>query len=163
MTEDDGTMILEARSPSCFSNHYVLKLDGQAHGDYRGRWYSEGVNIRLRGQRRLHLQKKSWLGSRFNLTDANGNNLAEANRSGLFTSAWDLALSNGPARLVSAGFFNTGFIVVQAGRTTAEVNRVGMCEGGWFVKDQGTFDETDLLFIGLIYRTILERRRRSSD
>ncbi len=61
-------MILEARSPSCFSDHYVLKIDGQAHGDYRGRWYSEGVNIRLRGQRRLHLQKKSWLGSRFKLT-----------------------------------------------------------------------------------------------
>ena len=38
-------MILEARSPSCFSDHYVLKFDGQAHGDYRGRWFSEGVNI----------------------------------------------------------------------------------------------------------------------
>ena len=156
-------MILEARSPSCFSNHYVLKLDGQPQGDYRGRWFSEGIDIHLRGRRRLHLEKRSWIGSHFRLTDESGNVLAEANRSGFFTSAWDLALSNGPARLVSAGLFNTGYAVVQASQKAAEVNRIGMCEGGWFVRDQGTLEDTDLLFIGLIYRTILERRRRSSN
>jgi hypothetical protein len=36
-----------------------------------------------------------------------------------------------------------------------------MCEGGWFVEDQGAFTDTDLLLIGLIYHTILERRRSS--
>ncbi|MBT7817532.1 MAG: hypothetical protein HN566_12425 [Polaribacter sp.] len=154
-------MILEARSPSCFSDHYVLKLDGQARGEYRGRWFSEGVDIRLSGRRRLHLHKESWLGSHFNLADANGNVLAEANRSGFLTSAWDLALSTGSARLVSAGFFNTGFNVVQSRQTTGTVNRVGMCEGGWCVEVQGAFTETDLLLIGLIYHTILERRRSS--
>jgi hypothetical protein len=38
-------MMLEARSPSCWSDHYVLKLDGRPWGEYRGRWFSEGVDI----------------------------------------------------------------------------------------------------------------------
>ena len=154
-------MILEARSPSCFSGRYVLKLDGRPRGEYRGRWFSEGVDIRLTGRLRLHLQKASWLGSHFNLTDTNGDVLAEANRSGFLTSAWDLKLSTGAARLVSAGLFNTGFNVLQSGQTTGTVNRVGMCEGGWRVEGQVAFAETDLLFIGLVYHTILERRRSS--
>ena len=152
-------MILEARSPNCFSNHYVLKLNGRTHGEFRGRWFSEGVDIRLTSRRRLHLDKMSWAGSHFKLTDASeGRILAEAFRSGLFTSAWNLRLSNGPAQLLSAGFFNTGFIVLQGGQTKAETNRSGMCEGGWDVKDNGSLDEANLLFIGLIYHTILKTR-----
>jgi len=151
-------MILKARSPSCFSNRYVLKVDGRPLGEFRGRWMSERVEVHLRGQRRLCLEKQSWLGSRFTLTDAAGNVLAEANRSGVFTRAWDLSLSSGPARLVSAGMFNTGFLVEQDNLTLAEVNRIGLCEGGWFVKGDETYNEADLLFIGLIYHTILRRQ-----
>jgi hypothetical protein len=152
-------MILEARSSNCFSNHYVLKLDGRPHGEFRGRWFSEGVDIRLSSRRRLHLDKIAWTGSHFKLTDtADGRVLAEAFRSGLFTSAWRLRLSNGSAQLVSAGFFTTGFIVLQGGQTKAETNRSGMCDGGWNVKANGSLDETDLILVGLIYHTILKRR-----
>jgi hypothetical protein len=154
-------MLLEARSPSCFSDRYVLKLNGRSIGEYRGRWFSEGVEIRLLGRHRLHLQKASWMGSYFKLTSADGKVLAEANRSGFFTSAWDLALSNGAARLVSAGLFNTAFLVEQGGQTVARVGQVGMCSGGWIVESERTLGEIDLLFVGLIYRTILERRRSS--
>jgi hypothetical protein len=151
-------MMLEALSPSCWSDLYVLKLDGRPWGEYRGRWFSESVDIRLTGRRQLRLKKAGWLGSRFGLTDsADGSVLAEAERSGLFTSAWDLRLSNGPARLVSAGWFNTGYRVVQGGRILAEVNRVGFCNGGWAIEDGKSLSETDLLFIGLIYHTILRR------
>ena len=152
-------MILEARSPNCFTDHYVLKLNGRPHGEFRGRWFSEGVDISLTSRRRLHLDKSSWAGSQFKLTDASdGCILAEASRSGLFTSAWDLRLSNGPAQFVSAGFFNNGFMVVQGRETVAETNRVGTCEGGWYVQENGSLNEADLVFVGLIYHTILKRR-----
>lgn len=149
-------MMLEALSPSCWSDHYVLKLDGRLWGEFRGRWFSESVDIHLTGRRQFHLKKAGWSGSRFALTDtADARILAEADRSGLFTSAWDLRLSNGLAQLISAGWFNTGYQVVQGGRTLAEINRVGLCNGGWAVRDGGSLQETDLLFIGLIYQTIL--------
>jgi hypothetical protein len=151
-------MLLEACSPSCWSDQYVLKLDGRPWGHYRGRWFNECVDIPLTRRRRLRLEKAGWLGSRFALIDSDGGaTLAEADRSGLFTSAWDLRLSNGAARLVSAGWFNTGFLVVQGNRVVAEVNRVGFCNNGWAVQDRGSLGETDLLFIGLIYHTILRR------
>jgi hypothetical protein len=47
--------------------------------------------------------------------------------------------------------------VVQGGRHLAEINRVGVCNRGWAVRDDGSLLETDLLFIGLIYHTILRR------
>jgi hypothetical protein len=151
-------MMLEAISPTCWSDLYVLKLDGRPWGEYRGRWFSECADIHLTGRRQLRLEKAGWLGSRFALTDTgNGESLAEAERSGLFTSAWDLRLSNGPARLVSAGWFNTGYQVMQGGQAVAEINRVGLCNGGWAVGNGHSLFDTDLLFIGLIYHTILRR------
>jgi len=151
-------MRLEAISPNCFSNLYVLKLDGRPFGEYRGRWFSESVELRLTSRRRLILEKDGWLGSRFALTEcADGRVVAEADRSGLFTSAWDLRLSTGPARLISAGWFNTGFQVIQGDRALAKVNRVGLCNGGWAVQADGKLQDTDLMLIGLIYHTILRR------
>jgi hypothetical protein len=154
-------MRLEARSPSCFSDHYVLKLNGRSIGEYRGRWCSENIEIRLLGRHRLHLRKSSWLGSNFKLMEYDGKVLAEANRSGMFTSAWELALSTGPARLVSAGIFNTAYRVEQGGQTLARADQLEMCTGAWAVESEGRLGEMDLLFIGLIYCTILERRRSS--
>jgi hypothetical protein len=157
-------MMLEALSPSCWSDLYVLKLDGRPWGEYRGRWFSECVDIQLTGRHQLRLEKAGWMGSRFKLTNsADGRSLAEADRRGLFTSAWDLRLSNGPAQLVSAGWFNTGYRVVQGGRAVAEINRVGLCSRGWAVGDGEALRETDLLFIGLIYHTILRRNAAAAD
>lgn len=151
-------MLLEAISPSCFSDLYVLKLDGRPFGEFRGRWFSESIDIRLTNRRRLSLEKAGWMGSRFTLTDsADGRILAAADRSGMFTSAWDVRLGTGGARLVSAGWFNTGYQVLQGDRVLADVNRVGFCNGGWAVSGDGKLQDTDLLFIGLIYHTILRR------
>jgi len=72
-------------------------------------------------------------------------------------NAWDLRLSTGPARLVSAGIFNSGFIVERAGHTMAEVNRAGMCDGSWYVRSYEELSATDLFFIGLTYSTIVRR------
>jgi hypothetical protein len=151
-------MILEALSPSCWSDHYVLKLDGRPWGEYRGRWFSECIDVHMTGRRQFRLDKAGWLGSRFILTDTgNEQILAEADRSGIFTSAWDLRLGSGPAQLVSAGWFNTGYRVIRGGLALAEVNRVGLCNDGWVVGNGASLHETDLLFIGLIYHTILRR------
>jgi hypothetical protein len=151
-------MMLEALSSSCWSDRYVLKLDGRPRGEYRGRWFSESVDISLMGRRQLHLEKSGWWGSRFALIDdGDGLVLAGANRSGVFTSAWDLRLSNGPGRLVSAGWSNTSYHVVQSGRVFMEINQVGFCRGGWAARSDGLFEDTDLLFVGLIYHTIVRR------
>ena len=151
-------MILEALSPSCFSNVYVLKLDGRPWGEYRGRWFTENVDTRLSGRRNLVLEKTGWMGNEFKLTDtADKRVLATARRAGYFTSAWDLSLASGPARLTSAGWFNTAFLVTVGGKTVADVNRVGACNGGWAVRHEGGLEPTDLLLVGMIYHTILRR------
>lgn len=155
-------MQLEARSPSCFSNQYVLKLDGSPLGEFRGRWFSESTDIRMTGRQQLVLQKESWIGSHFTLRDHDGGVLAQADRAGWFTSEWDMSLSTGPARLLSAGFFNTGYFVTQNNQTIASVDRIGWCEGGWYVHTNDPLVITDLLLIGLIYHTILKRRRSNS-
>jgi hypothetical protein len=115
-------MLLEALSSNCWSDLYILKLDDRPWGEYRGRWSTENVDIHLTGRRHLRLEKAGWLGSRFALTDLDGRILAEADRVGVFASAWDLRLSSGPARLLSAGWFNTAYKVVQDGRVLAEIN-----------------------------------------
>ena len=156
-------MILEAISPSCCSDIYVLKLDSRPWGEYSGRWFSECVDIELVGRQELALEKEGWLGSRFVLTNtADESVLAEAHRAGIFTSAWELALSTGQAMLVSAGWFNTGYQVVQADYVVAEVNRTGFFGNDWIIEGDESLASTDLLFVGLIYCTILRRRARSS-
>ena len=157
-----GDMILEARSPNCFSRVYVLKMQGRPIGEFEGRWFSEGMDIRLIKRRRLHLEKTSMFGSQFTLTDQCGAVLSSAHRSGFFTSAWDLQLSEGYAQLVSAGLFNTGFQVVRNQRIIAEAGRIGFCEGGWFVKSFDSISHSDMILVGLIYHTILQRRSRQN-
>ena len=151
-------MILEARSRSCFANDYVLKLADASIGTFQARALSEQVDVRLGRRRLLRFEKHSFFGSRLTLTDTTtGSIVAEADRAGTFTSAWDLRLSNGPARLVSAGMFNSGWVVEHAGHPMAEVNRLGMCDGSWYVNSHDVLAETDLIFIGLTYNTILRR------
>jgi hypothetical protein len=151
-------MILEALSPSCFSNLYVLKLDGRPWGEYHGRWFSESVDIRVSGRRNLVLEKVGWMGWQFKLTDtADGRVLATAQRAGAFTSAWDLRFGNEPARLVSAGWLNWSYNLAVGGRHVAGVTRVGACNGGWVVQHHGEPAPTDLLFTGMIFHTILRR------
>ena len=151
-------MILEALSPSCFSNVYVLKLDGRPWGEYHGRWFSENVDIRVSGRRNLVLAKTGWLGGQFKLTDSTDHRvLATASRAGAFTSAWDLRLGHESARLTSAGWFNMAFQLSHGGKVVAKVDRVGACNGGWAVRHGGGLTPTDLLFVGMIYHTILRR------
>ncbi len=153
-------MRLEARSPNCFSSVYVLKRDGRPIGEFRSRWFSESIDVRLTGRRGLTLAKIGWLGSQFQLIDAGEETVVgTARRAGLFTSAWELDLGSGPAELVSAGWFNTAYLVSRDGLELARVNRAGVCEGGWYV--QGALDEAEMILVGLVYQTILSRRRRS--
>ncbi len=155
-------MRLVARSPSCFSSQYVLKLDGRPVGQFQGRWFSEGINIRLTERLQLHFEKTSWLGSNFQLLDANSSEiLAQGSRSGFFARNWNLSLRTGPAKLVRTSLFSTAFAVQQQGKNVANASRIGWCEGGWQVEDHGTLDATDLVFIGLVYHTILRRQRNS--
>ena len=60
-------MMLEALSPTCWSDEYVLKPDENPWGKYAGRWFSEHVDVHLTGRRQLTLQKTGWIGSRFEI------------------------------------------------------------------------------------------------
>jgi hypothetical protein len=74
-----------------------------------------------------------------------------------FYKRLDLRLGSGSAQLVSAGWLNTGYTVLRGGQALADVNRVGLCIDGWTVSDGASLSDMDLLFIGLIYHTILRR------
>ncbi len=154
-------MYLEARSPSCFSPTYVLKLDGKPKAYFHGRWFSEGMNIKGNQRNHFRFEKESVLGSHFTLRDHKQNTiLAQADRAGWLTSAWDLHLSIGSCQLVSQGVFNSGFYITRQGRKVGTVEIIGMCEGGWIVRADDELIYEDLLFVGLIFHTILNRRRR---
>jgi hypothetical protein len=156
-------MHLEAQSPSCFSTEYLLKLDGRPVGRFRGRWFSEGIDVRLTERLQLHFEKASWLGSDFRLIDANTEqSVASGSRAGFFTRTWDLDLRSGPAQLVASGLFSTGYQVWREGKTAASATRVGCCSGGWQVTSDDTLDATDVVFVGLVYHTILRRQRNSN-
>ena len=155
-------MYLEARSPSCFSARYVLKWDGRPHGEFRGRWFSETIDVRLTGRRRLTFSCPGFWGGKFELADGHtGEVLAGGERDGWLSSSWTLLLRTGSARLASAGIFNTGFVLESMGVERARVDRIGCCEGGWRVDGDAVMTDVDLVFVGLIYHTIIERRRRS--
>jgi hypothetical protein len=91
-------MMLEGLAPSCWSDPFVLKLDGRPWGEFRPRGFARAVEIHCR---RLRFEMVGWLENRLVLTDtADGRILAEAERRDLLPRAWKLRLSNG-----SAGWF----------------------------------------------------------
>jgi hypothetical protein len=153
-------MLLEAEAASCFSSTFVLKINGRPVGKFEGRWLGEGVELALVERRRLRFEKVGWIGSHFQLI-AKGDEdaVAEADRSSLFTSGWDLTLSVGPAQMVREGWFATGYVVRRGEREVARVDRTGACSRGWFVEAKGLREE-DLILIGLVYHTI--KRREAS-
>lgn len=154
-------MYLEARAESCFSSTYVLKRDGRAIGKFVGRWFSESLDIQLVGRRSLQFVNTVWLGSSFQLSDAAGETLfGSAERSGLFSTSWELQISTGPAQLVRAGFFSCGYLLQQEGRALGQVDYHGACERGWRVDGDDSLAETDLLLVGLVYHVIQHRRNQ---
>jgi hypothetical protein len=141
----------------------VLKLDGTACGHFQGRWMGESIEVQTTSQLRLQFQKTAWLASEFQLVEAGtGVALARGSRRGLLSRAWNLTLTTGPADMVSAGLLGTGYRVQQAGETVGEVNQRGWCASGWIVNADDRLARTDLIFIGLVYHTIWQRRRNSS-
>ena len=145
-------MLLEASSPSCFSSQYLLKLDGRAVGEFRGRWFSEGIDIRLTERLKLHFEKTSWLGSDFRLLDANTQEtLAQGRRKGFFSGTWELDLRSSRAQLVRTSFFSHAYNVELGGKEVAQASRIGWCDRGWRVQGKDALDATDLIFVGLVY------------
>jgi hypothetical protein len=154
---------LEARPPHCFSNRFLLRLDGHALGTLESRWFSEGLDVYMPGRRHLRLNKQSWLGSHFVLQDAtSGDTLGEADRAGWFTSAWDLDLTAGPARLVRAGWFSPGFEVTQGRETIGHIYPLGPCTRGWEVRTGDGLIQEDLLLVGLVFHVVRRRRARQN-
>lgn len=156
-------MNLEARAEHCCSNAYLLKINGQAVGKLAGRWFSEGLDVALTGHRRFKFENKSWLGSHFQLKDAESDTvLAEAKPSGFFSSAWDLSLSAGPAQLKRAGWFSSGWVVWMDKKNAAVIDRLGMCERGWLLQNFADLPAPDVLLIGLVYQLIVARAQRAA-
>lgn len=153
-------MLLEARAENCCSQTFVLKLDGRPHGKFTGRWFSESLDVQCTGRQRLLFRNVRWLWSEFVLEDDGGEAVGRATRSGVFTRSWDLELTTGRALLAAAGLFATAYEVRQDDEVTATVDRVGVCERGWYVEADGGLADTDLILVGLVYHTVIERERR---
>jgi hypothetical protein len=159
-SREQGQMFLQAKAANCFSSTFILRRNGTRIGKYDGRWFSECQDIHLTGRRTLQFRKIGWLGSEFELVTADEEQaiVGHACRSGLFTSSWDLELSIGAARLGRMAF-NTMYELVQDRISLARVDREGACRRSWIVDGAGTLQDEDLLLIGLVYQTILQRQR----
>jgi hypothetical protein len=156
-------MVLEARPANCCSSTFVLKIDDRPVGKYEGRWFSESLDVDLLGRRHLEFRKVGWLGSQFELVEpASGITLGRCDRSGMFTSSWDLTTSTGAGVLVRAGWFATGYEFKEADQVLASVDRLGWCQRGWSVVQNHSLAEEDLLLIGLVYHVVLQRQARQS-
>lgn len=152
-------MKLEATSRHCCSRHYLLRLDGRPTGEFRGRWFSEGLEVRGTGRQHWNLEKAAWFGSQFSLKEGtSGEVLARGTPAGWLTSSWDLELGDGPARLVSRGILSSGYRIERDDRVLGEVRRLGACTPGWVVETEVELRRDDLLFIGLIFHVILARQ-----
>jgi hypothetical protein len=148
-------MLLEARAANCFSTTFLLKLEGRPLGTFTGRWFSENLDVSLLERHQLQFQKVGWMGSQFVLEELPEKQpLGRANRSGLFTSSWDLEVSTGPGRLDKEGWFGTAYVFRQGARELARVDRLGLCDRGWFVDGGGTLRPEDLLLIGLVFHIV---------
>src|SRR5262245_6134776 len=153
-------MILEARAENCFSSTFVIKVNGQAVGKFTGRWFGEGLDVSMLGQRRLKFEKAGWIGSHFRLKSADDDRvIAEAQKAGLFTSAWELQLSVGQAYLERAGWFDSGW-VLRRHQPLARVERLGMCERGWRVQTYTDLEAYDILLTGLVFQVIQSRQQQ---
>jgi hypothetical protein len=152
-------MILEARAAGCCSSKFVLKLHERPIGKFEGQWFSESLDIYLTERRHLQFRKLGWLGSQFELVDmADEQFLGQGDRSGLFTSSWDLNLSAGTGQLVRAGWFDPSYEFIQGGDALARVERLGWCERGWSVDGGSDLSVEDLLLIGLVFHIIQQRQ-----
>lgn len=155
--------MLETHSPSCFSSQYVLLDNGKPCGKFKGRAFSGSMDVSLLQRYRLEFLSAGIFTSRYTLIDLkSGSVLAGAQGAGLFTSAWDLSLEIGDCKMVSAGFFNQGYYVEQTRKRLAEVNVSGGCSGTWYVRPHVAMPLTDQVMIGLMFHTILQRRRRNA-
>jgi hypothetical protein len=153
-------MFLEAQAANCCSSTYILKRDGRPIGKYEGRWFSESLDVYLTGRRTLQFCKVGYFASEFELAAAEDNVvLARCWRSGIFTSSWDVDISTGPAQLARMSWFGSSYELTQDGTSLARVDRRGFCERGWIVDGAGTLKDEDLLLIGLVYHTILQRQQ----
>jgi hypothetical protein len=157
-------MILEARAASCFSWTYVLKANDRAVGKYEGQWFSENQTVDLTGRRHLEFRKMSWLGSQFDLVDLGDEEVvAWCDRTGIFSTSWELGLSVGQGQLVPTGFFETAYEFILDGESLARVDRFGWCERGWEIDAGSIFKPEDLVMIGLVYHTIQNRRQQQQN
>lgn len=155
-------MLLEAEPDGCFSSTFVLKFDGRAVGKFEGRFFSEGLDLALVGRRRLRFEKVGWIGSHFRLlAEGDEKPLGEADRSGVFSSSWDLSLSVGPAQMVREGWFATGYAVQRGDEALGRVDRSGLCGRGFYAEGRGLKEE-DLILVGLVYHTVLRRQAQQA-
>lgn len=152
-------MQLEAKSVSCFSSQFVLRLNGRPSGKFQGRWFSRSLYVDLSERRHLQFHHAGWLGSGFELVDpADDRLLGSCKPSGFLTSSWDLDLSCGAGHLQRAGWLTSAYECVQDDEVRARVDRIGGCERGWFVDGDDGLASEDLLLIGLVYHALQQRQ-----
>src|SRR4051794_27415576 len=86
-------VLFEAQAANCFSRTLILKVDGRPFGKVEARLFGESLDVQLLERRRLAFRKQGWLSAHFDLVDVDNDQvLGQAQRGGVFTSAWDLTL-----------------------------------------------------------------------
>ncbi|MFB6355932.1 MAG: hypothetical protein ABEJ65_05395 [bacterium] len=151
---------ITARSPHCFSRRYVVKKDDQVIGEYKRRIWNSSLKLRLTDKRQYLLRKTNWLSSDYEfIRKRDGKQIGTAGKQSMLSSTWEIKLFDRVAHLESKGMLNSRFHLVQNQHKIEEANRRGTCENGWEVQGKDGLQDEFLVFTGLVFQFVLNRRR----
>jgi hypothetical protein len=127
---------IQAESEKCWSERHVLRDGGSPVGSFKGKLFTEGVEIDLRGQQKLLFKKEGFFSRTFLLTDAaEQTTFGRAWPEGVFSRAWPIETGGGTYKFEPMGLFKNGYQVLQDGQAVVTVDRLGICERGWTLSD----------------------------
>ena len=156
--------MIQARARSCFSSEFLVSHNGNSLGHFRGKWFSESIQIGLLERRKLEFQKTSFWGSRFSLVDlATGTVLATAQRQGFFRLKWQLNLSVGTVFLYRKLFASRENAVEKDGAVIGKAVSNAWCSRGWDVSISEDIPLVDQLMIGLVHHVDHQRSQNSTN
>jgi hypothetical protein len=139
----------------CWSRSGLLRLDDRPLGKYdEPRWCSKDSRVQLCQHREYQFHTSGFLHRRCVLTDANsGQTVGTAESQSLWTDAWSIELSTGPADLNMYSSTDRYFVRHRGSIIAAVRNQAFFrFPTRWCVYGQDDLNEIDLLFVTLVCR-----------
>ncbi len=150
-------MSLTANSLGHLSSKYSLSRHGKAIGEYQGKMLKGGIEITLEDGRDLFFSNRRF-SKKFQLKDkGDGSLLGTCKSLGFFADAWEVSLSDGPAKLEAKGVSNTKCQLTRDDKVLAHMGRVSDTSNNWVLNSVALKTLEDELLVGMMFYTILRR------